>query len=114
MQNKDSNYIIYKICCNDLKLSKYFYIGYTQNFRQCTYWHKKNCININNKTRNNKLYNIIRAYGGWDNWRMAIIKEYKNISHIEAQIKTENCRMNIHEELFIENLINENENENII
>ena len=45
MQNKDSNYIIYKICCNDLKLSKYFYIGYTQNFRQCTYWHKKNCIN---------------------------------------------------------------------
>lgn len=61
--------IIYKISCKDSKV-KDVYVGYTTNFIQRKYFHKQNCINHEATNYSDKLYAVIRKYGGWENWKM--------------------------------------------
>jgi len=70
-----SNTIIYKIVCNDLNITE-CYVGHTTNFIQRKYSHKKNCINNNNNQPNFKIYQFIRANGGWNNWSMIEVEKY--------------------------------------
>lgn len=78
-----SNTIIYKIYCKDKSISD-VYIGNTTNFIQRKYLHKQRCVNTK---KNLKIYDKIRANGGWDNWDMVALAKYKCKDHTEAKIK---------------------------
>ena len=67
-----SNTIFYKIRCKNPDV-KDVYIGHTINFVERKRAHKHSCTYENNSNYNCKVYNIIRQYGGWDNWKMEII-----------------------------------------
>jgi hypothetical protein len=81
-----SNTIIYKITCKNKTITD-VYVGHTTNFVQRKHAHKQNCIN--NKTTNYrcKLYEVIRANGGWPNWKMEIINFFKCADHYDARKK---------------------------
>ena len=70
-----SKTIIYKIVCNDLNITE-CYVGHTTNFIERKRHHKNNCTNNNSKSYNYKIYQTIRANGGWDNWSMIEIEKY--------------------------------------
>ena len=74
--------IIYKICCNDLKI-KEIYIGSTTNFTKRKQLHKSCCNNINGKLHHLKLYKCIRDNGGWVNWSMILIDTVSCESKLE-------------------------------
>jgi hypothetical protein len=70
------NGIIYKICCNDVNITD-CYVGSTCSFRARKCAHKGSCTKITNKKYNYNVYQFIRANGGWDNWTMVQIEQYK-------------------------------------
>ena len=76
-----SNTIIYKIICRDASIAD-VYVGHTTNFVQRKHAHKQGCIN-----NNCKLYEVIRANGGWSNWKMEIINFFECKDHYEARKK---------------------------
>lgn len=77
-----SNTIIYKIYCKD-NLINDTYVGHTTNFTKRKYQHKYACLNNTNL----KLYNTIRANGGWENWDMIEISKYNCKDANEARLK---------------------------
>ena len=83
-QNIDySKVIIYKIVCNDLNVQD-CYVGSTTHFVNRKYAHKYACSHSNQKTHNLKVYQTIRANGGWDNWTMLELEKYPCIDNNEA------------------------------
>jgi hypothetical protein len=48
-----------------------------------------NCNNPNSENHNRKVYELIRANGGWDNFTFAIIEEIKECNKIQAHIREE-------------------------
>jgi hypothetical protein len=69
------NTIIYKIVCKNEDV-KDVYVGSTTRFNKRRTEHKKRCNNNIYKEYNHKIYQIIRANGGWDNFEMVeIIKQ---------------------------------------
>ena len=64
-----NDYIFYKIVCitDDIDLC---YVGSTANWKERQREHKSRCNNENDKSYNNKKYQIIRANGGWENFKM--------------------------------------------
>jgi hypothetical protein len=67
--------IIYKIVCKNEDV-KDIYVGSTTRFNERRREHKKYCINEKYKKHNYKVYQMIRANGGWDNWNMEeVIKQ---------------------------------------
>lgn len=79
-------YIMYKFTCNDENVIS-SYVGHTKCFKTRKRGHKTNCNNENSKAYNVKLYTEIRANGGWDNWIMCPIEEYKCDSKLQARIR---------------------------
>ena len=79
-----SNTIIYKIVCKDTCITD-LYIGHTTDFVQRKKSHKynSNC----NYDNHSKLYNVIRANSGWDNWDMLMLEFFKCNNSIEARQK---------------------------
>ena len=67
--------VIYKIYCVDGSCV-YIYFGSTTNFTKRKATHKSTCNNANDKGYNLKVYETIRANGGWDNWEMALVEIY--------------------------------------
>ena len=65
---------IYRIFCLDTSI-KDEYIGSTTNIRQRKCAHKNAHKNEKHKSYNKKVYQYIRANGGWDNWRMDLVEE---------------------------------------
>lgn len=76
-------YNIYKIACNDLTV-KDVYVGSTVNFIRRKYEHKRNCNVATSNRHNFKVYQTIRANGGWNNWTMVKIEEYNCFEKIDA------------------------------
>jgi hypothetical protein len=70
-----SKIVIYKIVCNDLNI-KDVYVGSTTDFRKRKNQHKTNCCNVDGEKYNLKVYQMIRANGGWYNWTMIEIEKY--------------------------------------
>lgn len=70
-----ANTVIYKIICNDLNITD-IYVGHTTNFIKRKCGHKQVCSNEKDKHHNLKVYQTIRANGGWDNWEMIEIEKY--------------------------------------
>jgi hypothetical protein len=77
-----SRTIIYKIVCNDLKI-KDCYVGATTEFTKRKNSHKHRYNEINEI----KVYQFIRANGGWDNWTMVMIEEYPCKSKLESDMR---------------------------
>lgn len=88
-----SKCVIYKIVCNDESVTE-CYVGHTTNFVKRKYSHKNNC-----KTSNIKLYQMIRQYGGFDNFTMTPICEFPCENNIQACIKEEECKIELQAQL---------------
>ena len=86
------NYVFYKICsdnCNDI------YVGSTANFKSRKMSHKSRCYNENGDKYNLKIYQAIRANGGWDNFKMIQIGTRDNITKREAEQIEEEYRLDL-------------------
>jgi len=86
MPKKVFNYskcAIYKIVCNDLSVSD-CYVGHTTNFIQRKAKHKNCCNNEKSKDYNLKVYKTIRANGGWQNFSMVLVEDYKCDNKLQA------------------------------
>jgi len=62
--------IIYKIVCNNLSILD-VYVGHTTSFKDRKGQHKRKSIK-----GKEKLYQMIRENGGWENWEMIEIEKY--------------------------------------
>lgn len=71
-----SNSFIYKLSCNDLKVTE-IYVGSTTNFKNRKNQHKKSCMNEKCGQYNYRVYQFIRSNGGWDNWDMVLVESYE-------------------------------------
>ena len=91
-----SNYIIYKIYCDDCDD---VYIGSTRAFSKRKYHHKNACNNSNHKHYNIKVYQTIRENGGWDCWRMIPVEELGDVSKTQSFIKEEEWRVKLNAKL---------------
>ena len=65
--------VIYKIVCNDDSV-KDVYVGHTTDFTNRKHQHKRTCKDESMNKK--KIYTIINANGGWDNWTMIEIEKY--------------------------------------
>jgi hypothetical protein len=86
-----ADYYFYKLICIDDNV-ELEYIGSTTNWKQRNSHHKSACNNPDNKDHNNKKYQIIRANGGWNNWRMLEIGRKEQLTLREAQLIEEEYR----------------------
>ncbi len=77
------NYVFYKICSDDCDET---YVGSTANFKSRKTEHKRSCNNENRKSYNFKIYQAIRANGGWDNFKMIQIGTKDNITKLKDRI----------------------------
>ena len=90
-----TNTIIYKITCKDVAITD-VYVGHTTNFVQRKHAHKQSCINVKSLNYNVKLYEVIRANGGWNNWKMEIINFFECKDHYEARKKEQEYFISLH------------------
>lgn len=67
---------IYKLCCNNPEITD-CYVGSTKNEKVRKNNHKKCCNKENDKSYNLYVYQFIRDNGGWDNWNMVRLEEFK-------------------------------------
>jgi hypothetical protein len=81
-----SNTIIYKITCKDPTIKHYF-VGHTTNFSQKKHALKTTCSDSSKRDYNLQMFQIIRQYGGWDNWEMEEIAKYNCKDENEAQLR---------------------------
>lgn len=82
-----SKCVIYQITCKDTAV-KSSYVGHTVNIYKRTSSHKSKANNAEMRGAKNKLYEAIRANGGWDNWKVMICEDYKECTcDEEARIR---------------------------
>jgi hypothetical protein len=90
---------MYKIVCNDLNI-KDLYVSQTTNFRKRKNGHKSVCYNEDCEMFNLKVYQFIRANGGWSNWSMLEIEKFtcndSNEAHTRERywVETLNATLN--------------------
>ena len=70
------HYYFYKLYCIDENV-KEIYVGSTISIKNRYSEHKYVCTNNNSKKYNRKVYQYIRANGGWDNWLMDVFDEHE-------------------------------------
>ena len=75
--------VIYKII--NYEYPDLIYIGSTTNFRIRKNQHKNRTTNPNNEKYHLKLYANIRNYGGWDSWKMILIREFPCTNKRQAE-----------------------------
>ena len=71
-----SKCVIYKIVCKDFSI-KDLYVGSTTDFVKRRSVHKKECNDDKIRKVDLKIYKIIRVNGGWENWSIIAIEDYK-------------------------------------
>ena len=81
-----SNGLIYKIVCNDVNITD-IYVGSCCNFRRRKTAHKTCCNNKKSKNYNFKIYQTIRANGGWQNWSMLEVEKYSCNDKRELELR---------------------------
>lgn len=67
--------------------SDYIYVGHTVNFKRRKSQHKSNVTNVKGNLYNNNLYSTIRANGGFINWQMRPLEEFKCDGVLQARIR---------------------------
>jgi hypothetical protein len=86
MPKKEIDYsasVFYRIVCRDLAITD-CYIGHTTNFIKRKHQHKLNCKNESRRDSSYRIYQFIRANGGWDNWDMVMIEQRACENFLEA------------------------------
>jgi hypothetical protein len=78
--------LIYKLCCKNPEIAD-CYVGSTTNFIRRKQEHKSCCNNENNKDYNYYVYQVIRDKGGFQNWDMIQIEEYKASNKKELETR---------------------------
>jgi hypothetical protein len=77
-------YVIYKIQCGDE-----IYIGSTKNFLKRKSAHKAAACDERNRAHGLKIYQAIRANGGWNPADIAPIEQYECENGIQAKMREE-------------------------
>ena len=85
--------VIYKIQHHE-KLDL-VYVGSTTDFTRRKAEHKRRCTNSYDRNHNTKLYKIIRDNGGWDAFKMIIIKVYPCLTKTELLIEEDKMMMEL-------------------
>lgn len=80
-------YTIYKLCCDD---TDKFYVGSTKNRKERVRVHRSD-----SKVKNSKVYQTIREFGGWDNWRMVDLEHYECDNQRHAESREEYWRVEL-------------------
>lgn len=80
-----ANCCLYKIISKDINIPD-VYVGHTTNFNERELHHLRNC-NRRSKKCQTKLYNFIRANGGWNNFEMIKIEDFPCSSKGDAVIR---------------------------
>ena len=93
-----ANTVIYKLCCLDPSVTE-IYIGHSTDFTVRKGCHKRVCNNPKGKKYNRKVYEFIRANGGWNNWDMVLVEKYPCNDVLEAKQKEQFYIMNLHSTL---------------
>ena len=95
MPRKEYNdYIFYKIVCLDNSV-ELCYVGSTANWKARNHNHKSRCTNENCKEYNSKKYQIIRANGGWENFKMIEIGTREQLTKRQAEQIEEEYRQEL-------------------
>jgi hypothetical protein len=81
-----SKTIIYHFVCKDEAIVD-TYVGHTTEFTKRKNTHKTNCSNEKCNAYNFKVYQTIRANGGFENWTMTPLEEYPCENVIQARIR---------------------------
>jgi len=81
-----SNSVIYNLTCKDKTVLE-IYIGSTHDENIREQRHKSSCNNVNNKNYNFKVYEFIRANGGYDNWKFEILERYPCDNKTQLRIR---------------------------
>ena len=90
----------YKFVHNCNEIDDFCYVGHTSNVKCRKASHKYRCNNPDSPNHNNKLYQVMRANGGFKNFKMAILGVRENLTKTEAHIieeeyrKSENANLN--------------------
>ncbi len=79
---------IYKLCCDGVDE---FYIGSSFDMEDRKRTHKTKCNNPNSNRYNLKVYQYIRANGGYDNWKYEILVEKEFENKRELENKEQEC-----------------------
>jgi hypothetical protein len=79
---------VYKLCCDGIND---FYIGSSFDMKDRKINHKSRCNNANSKYYNLKLYQYIRANGGFENWKYEILVEKEFENKRDLEIKEQEC-----------------------
>ena len=85
-----SKSVIYKI--EHMDKPELVYVGSTTDFTKRKYQHKYTCNNSNHKQYNYKIYQLIRAHGNWESFKIMIICKFPCNSKIELVIQEEKYR----------------------
>ena len=86
INDSNLNLIMYKICPKNKDLN-FCYIGHTNNFARRKNQHIKNTTKESDKHYHLKHYETIRNNGGWNEWEMSIIEEYKCKTKLEGRMR---------------------------
>jgi len=88
-----TQYFIYKLACDDCD---FIYVGSTRSIKDRKRAHKNK-----SKTSETKIYQMIREYGGWENWRMVILEECdENVeTKRQAEMREETFRLQLNADL---------------
>ena len=92
-----SKAVIYSLSCKDKNVLE-FYIGSTHDEKEREINHK-DCNNKNREKYNYKVYQFIRANGGWENWIFKVIQEFPCENKIQLRIREQYHYDLLHPEL---------------
>jgi hypothetical protein len=81
--NLYSETVFYKIACKNKNIID-IYVGFTTNFKTKNNQHKYDCINEKSSFQHLKLYQFIKENGGYENWRMILIKRHSCVDVLDA------------------------------
>ena len=84
MRSKINDYIFYKIVNINGDCDNLCYVGSTANWDRRLNCHKSSCHNENTRQYNVKLYQTIRANGGWCEFKMVEIGRAEQLTHRQA------------------------------
>jgi len=89
-----NDYVFYKIVCLDNSVDL-CYVGSTANWKERQRKHKWICNNENHKDYKTKKYEIIRANGGWENFKMVQLGTREQLTKRQAEQIEEQYRQEL-------------------
>ena len=80
------NVILYQIYCIDDTI-KDTYVGSCYELKTCISKHKNACLKWTNSQYKTRVHEFIRNHGGWENWQVKPLRQYKNINNYQLMKK---------------------------